>query len=307
VLTLLAHVLRNSATKQFRSIYAISANIRWCLTGTPIQNSLNDLGALIRFLRVPVLEDIAIFRKHIIAPVFSTTTNRFTNLRRLLEALCLRRTKALLKLPEPDSHIQILTLSDEETLKYRDFCERSRCAIELAVSGHSMKKANQHVVQLILAARLFCNDGDDTLLGRMSLCGVLSKPEEALSYLQTSDNSQCVRCDAEITMMYQEDDRSSRVLTTCSHLICGECLPHIEHELDFSLKEGYSICPICEMQVQRDHFIVRRPMPSIASPSGVRNYPSKLLNLLQNVQNQVIDDKWYVRAKNCVTLVFQSC
>jgi SWI/SNF-related matrix-associated actin-dependent regulator of chromatin subfamily A3 len=118
------------------------------LTGTPIQNSLEDLGALVKFLKVPVLEDLALFRRQITTPVLANVSGRFTNLRRLLEATCLRRTKALLNLPEPVTDTQVLELSASESSMYHDFGDLCKHAIDLAVSGHSIKKANQHVIQV---------------------------------------------------------------------------------------------------------------------------------------------------------------
>jgi SWI/SNF-related matrix-associated actin-dependent regulator of chromatin subfamily A3 len=165
----LAHVIRNSSTKQFRAIRAIPTQIRWCLTGTPIQNSLEDLGALVKFLRVPILEDTPTFRKHIINPVHLSTSGRFKNLQRLLESLCLRRTKGLLGLPEPITVTTVLELSLTEKETYLEFSGNCKRAIDRAVSGHSMKKANQHVIQALLGMRLFCNHGPAGLFGKWVL------------------------------------------------------------------------------------------------------------------------------------------
>jgi len=99
------------------------------------------------------------FRKHIITPILSSASGRFANLRRLLESLCLRRTKALLNLPEPITDTQVLELSQQEQDAYLDFGASCKRAIDSAISGHSIKKANQHVIQALLGMRLFCNLG----------------------------------------------------------------------------------------------------------------------------------------------------
>lgn len=48
-----AHMIRNSSNQCCSSVLSIEARHRYCLTGTPINNSLDDLLTLCRFMRVP--------------------------------------------------------------------------------------------------------------------------------------------------------------------------------------------------------------------------------------------------------------
>lgn len=297
MLTYLAHYIRNPLRKQFRAIKTIPAHIRWCLTGTPIQNSLEDLAALVKFLRVPVLDDLASFRKHISTPILSKTNNRFGNLSRLLEAICLRRTKLILQQPEPVVETKLLRFSAEEQMQYEDYAAGCKHHIDLAVSGHSFKKANQQVIQAILGLRLFCNDGERSLAKRSSAYGLPTLPEEALSFLQTSSDAVCIHCGCEITAMYQGDDKSSGVLTVCHHLICGECLPDFEADLDENSEDGRSCCPFCGLRAERSSFVIV-PSSDTENSTDLRTtvWPTKLRAILDNVQQQGSSDKWYVFA-----------
>ncbi|KAF2680110.1 hypothetical protein K458DRAFT_460186 [Lentithecium fluviatile CBS 122367] len=284
-----AHTIRNTSTKQFRAIHSVPTHIRWCLTGTPIQNTLEDLGALIKFIRTPLLEEHKMFKKYVTAPIFTHSSGRFANLRRLLEALCLRRTKSLLKLPDPVTDTLILDLSASETAAYDGFGESCRHAIDSAVSGHSIRKANHHVIQAILGMRLFCNDGPSAFLGKSNARGLPSNPEEALSYLQATENSTCVQCESEVLTVYQTDDQSSGVLTTCEHLICGVCLPAFEADLEDSLNGGHSQCPICGHHAARESFLIS-PKQGHDTASG-KAYPTKLAALLEKVHQKSPGDK----------------
>lgn len=47
-----AHRIKERNTSTARSAFALTAEYRWCLTGTPLQNRVGDLYSLLRFLRV---------------------------------------------------------------------------------------------------------------------------------------------------------------------------------------------------------------------------------------------------------------
>jgi SNF2 family DNA or RNA helicase len=50
-----AHIIRNHKSKVFKGCSELKADIRWAMTGTPIQNSINDLVSIFKFLHVPQL------------------------------------------------------------------------------------------------------------------------------------------------------------------------------------------------------------------------------------------------------------
>jgi SNF2 family DNA or RNA helicase len=56
-----AHLIRSRMTLKAKSVFDLKAVNRWCLTGTPIQNKIEDIYALLRFLRVHPFDDYAWF------------------------------------------------------------------------------------------------------------------------------------------------------------------------------------------------------------------------------------------------------
>jgi len=47
-----AHIIREQSTLQSQAVCLLPAQRRWAVTGTPIQNRLEDFGALTKFLRL---------------------------------------------------------------------------------------------------------------------------------------------------------------------------------------------------------------------------------------------------------------
>ena len=47
-----AHLIRNNKTKSYKLIKKIQSNIKWCLTGTPINKSQNDFKTLLEFMNI---------------------------------------------------------------------------------------------------------------------------------------------------------------------------------------------------------------------------------------------------------------
>lgn len=52
-----AHVLRNTSSLTHNNAMSLSANVRWAITATPIQNKIDDLVSLARFIRARDPED----------------------------------------------------------------------------------------------------------------------------------------------------------------------------------------------------------------------------------------------------------
>ena len=45
-----AHAIKDRTSSTARACFALEARARWCLSGTPLQNSVDDLFAYFRFL-----------------------------------------------------------------------------------------------------------------------------------------------------------------------------------------------------------------------------------------------------------------
>lgn len=286
-----AHDIRNPTTKQFKAVSALTAQHRWCLTGTPIQNSLDDLGALSTFLKVPILESVPTFAKIIKNPVNTNAPNRFENLRVLLKTICLRRTRELLELPEPITTIRRVPLTNSEKAEYDDLLLQGQCSINMAVSGRRKARINSTVLEALLKLRLFCNNGKD--FGNMPSGnrGIPEDPDEAIAYLQQLGQDICAYCNGAIYSLTEfEDTEGGKFIAKCPHLVCQNCLPqHREQNMQ---------CPTCAVDDRNGTTELAQSSSSLSTThldrsDAARPYPSKLLALLRDLRGDR-ENKRYV-------------
>ncbi|KAF7918224.1 uncharacterized protein EAE98_009836 [Botrytis deweyae] len=244
-----AHRIRNMKTKLFRSMSQLSANIRWCLTGTPIQNSLDDLAALVSFIRSSPLDELPVFRKHIINPLLKEKNEGAANLRTLLDSICLRRTKKLLNLPSLVEIYRPVHFSFEEKSLYDSTRREEIQAVKQQDSQGRNQKGYFGIFQLQLQLRRLCNHG--TFLKR---CSSISQtdthfdPEQALELLQEKNESRCHYCNVGIEGLGSSVIHRGR-FTTCGHLLCFDCVSIYRNSLITDKDDIHSRCSICSQPV----------------------------------------------------------
>lgn len=120
------HNIRNPKSKMAKAACALLAETRWILTGTPIVNSLKDLGSHVRFLRLTGgLESPEVFNGTLIRPLNQGSAAASTLLQALVSTLCLRRMKDMsfidLSLPELTSHKYAVSFLPHERKAYDAF------------------------------------------------------------------------------------------------------------------------------------------------------------------------------------------
>lgn len=263
------------------------------MTGTPIQNSLEDLGALIRFIRLPSLEDPTKFRRHVVGGIKVAgrlVGANFDNLKILLSSICIRRPNSLLSLPgiEYENCRPILTC--EERRRYNVIIEECHQAIEKSLYHLKGQTSNDGILESLLRLRLFCNgipvdfrDGQESL----------DRNDKALSILQQTEDACCAYCRCEILSMdaVPVDGLSNATpfVTCCGRLICADSSCTNRYTGDASKTSG---CPLCQSpdSQPRSAEIVVPSTPTMTSTGS----PSKIAALLKNVRKSQGSEKWFV-------------
>ncbi|KAI1273078.1 SNF2 family N-terminal domain-containing protein [Xylaria sp. FL0933] len=153
-----AHFIRNTASRMAKAICDLPSDIRWAVTGTPIQNRLSDLAALLKFLRVSPYDDTKRFDAEISYLWKSRQAEEAVNrLKTLSRCLILRRPKATINLPSrTDLRYPVNFTTDERTL-YDDVKTQTIATMRQASSRVTPRFIN--VIQQINMMRLICNLG----------------------------------------------------------------------------------------------------------------------------------------------------
>ncbi|RHZ27811.1 hypothetical protein DYB26_008127, partial [Aphanomyces astaci] len=116
----------------------LSARARWCVTGTPIQNRLDDVHTLFRFLGLPAVESDV-------------------HLEQLLEQCMLRRLKTALPvaLPTKTEHLLKLTFAtDAEIAWYAAVRQSTRDQVHEHLQA---RRPGRHIFELLLRLRQVCD------------------------------------------------------------------------------------------------------------------------------------------------------
>ena len=93
-----AHSIKNRSAKATKAACELEAVYRWCLTGTPMQNNLDELQSLIHFLRIKPYDELSYWRENIDRPMKNGKAGlAFRRLKLVLKSFMKRRTKDILK------------------------------------------------------------------------------------------------------------------------------------------------------------------------------------------------------------------
>ncbi|KAI4317988.1 hypothetical protein L6164_025804 [Bauhinia variegata] len=264
-----AHTIKAHKSQAAQAAFTLSSHCRWCLTGTPIQNSLEDLYSLLCFLHVEPWCNWAWWNKLIQKPYENGDTKALKLVKAILRPLMLRRTKdtkdkegrPILVLPPTDIQVIECQQTEAEHDFYYALFKRSKVQFDQYVAQGKVLHNYANILELLLRLRQCCNHpflvmsrcdtqkyADlDKLASRFLESFSDSAPVPSLAYIEEvvdgvrkGESKECPIC------LESPDDP---VFTPCAHMMCRECLLS-------SLKTSTGgQCPICRKWVKKTDLI----------------------------------------------------
>lgn len=159
-----AHQIKNKNTKTSQACRDVHAKRRWAVTGTPIQNKLDDLYSLVRFLRHEPWANHTFWRTFITVPFEKQDPRALTAVQTVLEPIVLRRTKAMrdglgqpmVPLPPKEINIEYLSFSAEEQDIYDAIYNDSQNKFSYFCQAGKLGQNYASIFQLLTRLRQIC-------------------------------------------------------------------------------------------------------------------------------------------------------
>ncbi|KAJ2686152.1 hypothetical protein GGH99_003562 [Coemansia sp. RSA 1285] len=174
-----AHTIKERRTLASLGACALTADRRWCLTGTPIQNRLDDLYSLLRFLHVAPLNHWKVWLTYIGTPFHENIHTIVNNgdkesteenigasrVQRLMQSICLRRMKqqidiktnqTMIELPPKFEVVRWLELEQGEQRLYKMAEDMARKKFSNMSSDGTVLSNYMNILKIILRLRQLC-------------------------------------------------------------------------------------------------------------------------------------------------------
>ncbi|KAF9931703.1 DNA helicase rad5 [Mortierella antarctica] len=268
-----AHQIKSRMTKTSKACYAINSARRWVVTGTPIQNKLEDLFSLVHFLRAEPWSNFSFWRTFITIPFESKDKDKAMKvITSVLEPLVLRRTKMtkdengnpIVQLPGKTIEIEYLKFSEQENDIYQALFKDGKTKFNHYCRAGTVLRHYASIFQLLMRMRQVCDhpllvvgrnkptDSSETgldikdgpvhleeLMAKFSNGGDQSESLFGASVLQnlmstTGEVPECPVC---------FEDMADGVLMPCMHAACRTCVLEYLQMRDDKGEKGE--CPIC--------------------------------------------------------------
>lgn len=153
-----AQHIKNRGTRNAKSVKMIQAAHRLILTGTPIENSLDELWSLMDFLMPGFLSTYERFVEKYIRVSGSSAAENIEYLRRKVSPFIQRRMKSdvLHDLPPVDEIVYHCRLSDTQLDLYRSYAASARDELVKLVERDGFDKVQIHVLATLTRLKQIC-------------------------------------------------------------------------------------------------------------------------------------------------------
>lgn len=154
-----AQYIKNNNTKNAIALKKINADIRFALTGTPIENSLAELWSIFDYIMPGYLYSYKKFKEKYETPIVKDSDIIATQrLQKLVAPFVLRRVKkeVLKELPDKTESMMYSKMEEKQEKLYMSFLSKAREEIEQEFNTNGFEKSRMKVLAIITRLRQIC-------------------------------------------------------------------------------------------------------------------------------------------------------
>ncbi|KAF4969855.1 hypothetical protein FSARC_3013 [Fusarium sarcochroum] len=285
-----AHQIRNSSIKLFKAAASLQSETRWCITGTPIQNSFDDLRSLLQFLRFEPFCQNKVFEEHIIKPFRpnqSCGVDPSRNLRIMLKTCCLRRTQTKLNLPSVTTQKVMVTPTDAEKATFTQILEQCREEFDRIAGKDAGSKKPNVLFSAIMKLRRVCNHGIIPIdVGSTKRSNQLAVPRTPKNGSRSpSAEPGCDFCSG------KNQDTILETLDSCP--LCGRLRPGRNGEMYDLILSPQHLSPISSASTPTSEMetsgFVTNTFVDLPSSNELMEQSSKMSAVIDNIKKSCLD------------------
>lgn len=162
-----AQCIKNRSTLTSKAAAALQAEFRLCMTGTPMQNSVEELYPQIRFLRISAYQEWPSFNAQFVKPLKANTNymneRGMLRLQALIKSFTLRREKTtvvdgnpIVNLPPKIVNIRPVEFSDAEYELYKAIETKSQIRLNRYLKKGTVSNNYANILVMLLRLRQIC-------------------------------------------------------------------------------------------------------------------------------------------------------
>ncbi|RAL39437.1 hypothetical protein DM860_002970 [Cuscuta australis] len=226
-----AQSIKNYKTQVARACWGLRAKRRWCLSGTPIQNAVDDLYSYFRFLRFEPYYSYKNFCSSLKVPIQKSPTRGYRKLQAVLRTVMLRRTKGtyidgepIINLPPKKIELKKVEFTQWEREFYCRLEAESRAQFAKYAAAGTVKQNYINILLMLLRLRQACDHPH--LVERSNSSSVLRTSIEMAKKLSTEKRSSLLKClEASLAICsICSDPPEDAIVTVCGHVFCKQCI-----------------------------------------------------------------------------------
>jgi len=154
-----AQYIKNNNTQNSKAIKRIKAKTRFALTGTPIENSLNELWSIFDFIMPGYLFTYKKFKTNYEIPITRENDEEILKkLKMIIEPFVLRRTKkeVLKELPDKTTIVLSNEMQEEQEKIYLSYLSQARNELEEEIEDKGFEQSRIKILALLTRLRQIC-------------------------------------------------------------------------------------------------------------------------------------------------------